>query len=212
LLKQYDKDGDGLISADEFPAMVPLARRPEASVAGVDLTLPGKNIFAGADANKDGKLDKAEWDAVVARASQRQDHGLFPIKTGGKGDVTSSHVLWQESRSVAEAPTPLYSNGRVYMVTNGGVVTCMEAATGKLVFRNRLGAGGSYFASPVLAGGNVYFSSGDGMVSVIRDSDRFELVSKSDLQEPIFATPAILDGTVYLRTDQHLYAFGKAGR
>ena len=60
-----------------------------------------------------------------------------------------------------------------------------------------------------MAGGNVYFTSGDGVISAIRDNDKFELVARNDLQEPIFATPAIVDGAVYVRTTGHLFAFGK---
>ena len=130
-------------------------------------------------------------------------------KPGGQGDVTATHLLWRESRGVPEVPSPLYCNRRVYMVTNGGVVTSMDAATGQVLFRKRLGVGGAYYASPVMAGGNIYFISGDGVISVIRDAADFQIVAKSDLGEPVFATLAIVDGVVYARTNTHLYAFAK---
>jgi outer membrane protein assembly factor BamB len=94
------------------------------------------------------------------------------------------------------------------MVTNGGIVTCMNASSGAVLFRSRLGAGGPYYASPVMAGGNVYFASGDGVVTVIRDGDTFAPVAKSELGAPIMATPAIVDGVVYLRAGPTLFAFG----
>jgi FOG: WD40-like repeat len=209
LLKQYDKDGDGMLSKEEFTGMIQLAQRPEVAVKGANITFPAAMFFDGIDSNKDGKIDKSEWEAFTANFTKAPDHGLLAIKSGGAGDVTATHVLWKESKSVPEVPAPLYSGKRVYMVTNGGVVSCMDAASGKLLYRSRLGAGGAYFASPVMAGGNVYFSSGDGVVSVIRDSDKLEVLAKNDLQEPLYASPAIVDGAVYLRTTAHLYAFGK---
>ncbi len=209
LLKQYDKDGDGMLSAEELPDNIQVARRIEVDVKGANIAFPGKTMVLILDQNKDGKVDKAEWDAFVANVLSAGDHGLLAIKPGGQGDVTLTHVLWRESRGVPEVPAPLYSNNRVYMVTNGGIVSCMEAATGKVLFRNRLGAGGAYYSSPVMAGGNVYFTSGDGVVSVIRDADKFELLAKNDLHEPVFATLAIAGGAAYVRTTAHLYAFGK---
>ena len=97
-----------------------------------------------------------------------------------------------------------------YMVTNGGIVTCMDATTGKVLFRTRLGAGGAYYASPVMAGEHLYLTSGDGVVTVIRDADQFTAVAMSDLAEPVFATPAIVDGHIYVRTATRLYAFRRA--
>lgn len=209
LLKQYDKDGDGMLSKEEFTGMIQLAQRPEVAVKGANITFPAAMFFDGIDSSKDGKIDKSEWEAFTANFTKAPDHGLLAIKTGGAGDVTATHVLWKESKSVPEVPAPLYSGKRVYMVTNGGVVSCMDAASGKLLYRSRLGAGGAYFASPVMAAGNVYFSSGDGVVSVIRDSDKLEVLARNDLQEPLYASPAIVDGAVYVRTTSHLYAFGK---
>ena len=209
LLKQYDKDGDGMLSKEEFTGMIQLAQRPEVAVKGANITFPAKMFFDGIDSSKDGKIDKSEWDAFTANISKAPDHGLMAIKPGGAGDVTATHVLWKEPKSVPEVTTPLYSAKRVYMVNNGGVVSCMDAASGKLLYRSRLGAGGAYFASPVMAGGNVYFTSGDGVLSVIRDGDKLEVLARNDLQEPIFASPAIVDGAIYVRTTAHLYAFGK---
>jgi len=72
----------------------------------------------------------------------------------------------------------------------------------------RLGAAGAYFASPVAAGGRIYFASGDGVVSVIGAGDKLEVLARNDLQEPLFATPAIVENVIYIRTPAHLYAFG----
>jgi outer membrane protein assembly factor BamB len=136
------------------------------------------------------------------------EHGLLAIRPGGEGDVSGTHVRWRENRSVPEVPTPLVYRDRVYTVRDGGVVSCMEAQTGKLLYRERLGAGGSYYASPVAAGDRIYTASGEGKVVVFKVGDRFEVLARNDLQEPIMATPAIVDGQLYVRTAGYLYAFG----
>jgi outer membrane protein assembly factor BamB len=207
LLRRADKDGDGALSPEEFPNDIQLAQRPEVAVKGANLVFPGRLIAGAVDQNKDAKVDKAEWEDYAASFANL-NHALLAIRLGGQGDVTATHVLWREGRGVPEVPTPLVSANRVYMVTNGGIVTCMDAQTGAVLFRNRLGAGGAYYASPVMAGGNVYFASGDGVVTVIRDVDTFTPVAKSELGAPIMATPAILEGIVYLRAGATLFAFG----
>ncbi|HEX6737245.1 MAG TPA: PQQ-binding-like beta-propeller repeat protein, partial [Vicinamibacteria bacterium] len=208
LLQRADRDSDGALGADEFPNDVQLARRVEVDVKGANIMFPGAQMVAIADRSKDGKVDKAEWEAFVGRFTGT-DHALLAIRPGGQGDVTASHVLWREPRGVPEVPTPLYSANRVYMVTNGGIVTCLDATTGAVLFRDRLGAGGPYYASPVLAGENVYFASGEGVVSVIRDAASFSPVAKSELGAPVFATPAVVDGVLYVRAGGQLLAFGK---
>ena len=105
---------------------------------------------------------------------------------------------------------PLVYRDRVYTVTNGGIVTALERGSGTVIYRARLGAGGVYYSSPVEAGGKIYFASGDGVVCVADASgDMLNVIARNDLGEPIFATPAIVDGRTYVRTTGYLHAFGK---
>ena len=104
---------------------------------------------------------------------------------------------------------PLAYRGRVYAVTNGGIVSVLDEASGKLIYRGRLGAGGLDDASPIAAGDHVYFASAEGVVTVVRPGDKLEVVAHNDLGEPIFATPAVAQGRLYVRTTGHLYAFGR---
>jgi outer membrane protein assembly factor BamB len=207
-LVKGDKNADGVLTADEMPDKLDIARRPGVDYAGAQLSFPGKMIFPGIDLDKDGKVTKDEWEKVVGMfQSQQGEHGLVAIKLGGKGDVTASNVLWKHSRNVAEVPTPVVYNGRVYMVTNGGILTCNDAKTGKVLYRGRLDAPGAYFSSPIAANGNVYFASGEGVVTVIREGDTLEVLARNELGEPIQATPAVIGNTLYVRTAKHLYAF-----
>jgi outer membrane protein assembly factor BamB len=211
LIQQYDKNGDGRLSADEFPEKILQNHRAGLDgVPGADGSVSGKNTFRAADANRDGKIDRAEWEEFLkASSAPPEEHGLTAIRPGGEGDVTSTRVLWKESRGVPEVPVPLYYKGRVYTVTYGGVVSCLDAGSGKVIFRGRLGALGAYFSSPVAAGGRIYFASEEGVVSVIGSGDTLEVLARNNLEEPIFATPAIVESVIYIRTPAHVYAFGK---
>jgi len=102
--------------------------------------------------------------------------------------------------------------GRLYLIRNGGVITCLEAATGKIVYRARVGAPGPYFASPVEAAGRVYLASSDGVVTVLAaGKDQLEVLARNTIGEDgdqIVATPAIAGKVIYVRTSRNLYAFG----
>jgi outer membrane protein assembly factor BamB len=209
LVKQYDKDGNLQISKSEFPDDLAVARRPEVG------DQPGANVyvkpfFQMVDANSDGLINETEWKENTALVSSFcKDHGLIAIKSRGSGDITATHVLWQEKKHVAEVPSPLYYQGRVYMVKNGGLVSCMNAESGKLLYRERLGAFGPYYSSPIVAHGRIYIASGKGTVTVFAAGDTLEVLARNNLKEQVFATPAVVDNKLYVRTAKHMYAFGE---
>ena len=130
------------------------------------------------------------------------------IKPEGSGDITSTAVLWSERRSVPEVPSPMSYRGQVVMVANGGVLTVVDAKSGKVSFRTRLNAPGTYYASPVAAGGKILVSSSEGIVTVFESGPEFKLLSSNDLGERVYGTPAILESRVYIRTASALWAFG----
>jgi outer membrane protein assembly factor BamB len=210
LIEQYDKNGDMKISKTEFPNDLAVSRRPEAgdvSSAGAVYVKPFLYIV---DVNKDDSIDETEWKGALALLSAlSQEHGLVAIKPGGEGNVTTTHILWQETRNVPEVPSPLYYDGRVYMIKNGGIVSCMDANSGKLLFRERLGAAGPYYSSPICADGRIHIASGKGTITVFAAGDTLQILARNDLKERVFATPAVVDNKLYVRTVKHMYAFGE---
>ena len=132
-------------------------------------------------------------------------NGLLAIRPGDGERETE--VVWQHSRGVPECPSPLYYRGRVYMIKNGGIVSCLDAQTGALLFQERLDAGGPYYASPVAGDGKIYAASARGVVTVLEAGAALEVLSSNDLEERTLATPALVDGAVYVRTDSRLLAF-----
>lgn len=206
ILQRADADRDGKISQQELPADLLLVRRAEAGdLPGAEIPLA--HVFRFFDTNANQRYERAEWERAVAFSRRGREHGLLAIRAGGQGDVTRSHVAWRESRGVAEVPSPLLYGGRVYMVKDGGIVSCLEADSGRLRYRTRLGAPGAYFASPVASDGKIYAASHSGAIVVFAAGETFQRLAVNQLPEPIFATPALADGRLYVRTTRRLYAF-----
>ena len=130
-LLKNDKDANGTINRDEVPASLNVFSRPETpDVPGATYSI--KAAFARFDTNKDGELQKEEWEAGLKLISSlKTEHGLLAVRLGGSGDVTATHVTWKEKASIPEVPTPLAYQNRIYLIRNGGILTCMDAATGQ---------------------------------------------------------------------------------
>ena len=162
------------------------------------------------DTNKDGKITRDEWDAVLKFMAEGKN-SAFAVKAGGTGDVTKSHVLWTKTKGLPYVPSGIVYRGQFVMVKDGGMVTAYDAKTGKDVYaQERELANGKYYASPVAANGHIYFTSlEDGTVTVLKaGAAKPEVVAKNPkLGERVAATPAIADDTLYVRTAGHLYAF-----
>jgi len=137
-------------------------------------------------------------------------NSAFALKSGGTGDITTSHVLWKQTKGLPYVASAILYRGQYVMVKDGGIVTALNAQTGKELYTQRAIASGSYYASPVAAGGHIYFVSlADGAVTVLKaGSKEPEVVAENPpLGERVAATPAIADNTFYIRTEGHLYAF-----
>ena len=127
---------------------------------------------------------------------------LMAVKLGGKGDVTDSHVVWRIQRGAPSTPTPLLVGDELYFVSDKGIASCVDARTGKQHWMERLG--GNFSASPVFANGLVLFLDEDGHAYWIKPSKTFEVVQRNEVTGRTFATPAFVDGAMYLRTDKAL--------
>ncbi len=129
---------------------------------------------------------------------------VYAIRADGKGDVTDTHVAWSTPKGAPHTPSLLLVGDELYMVSDGGVASCVDAKTGKFHWQERVGGNG-YSASPFHADGKVYFQSEDGVTTVVRASTKFETLATSKLGERTFASYAVADGAIYLRTETQLY-------
>ena len=132
---------------------------------------------------------------------------LLAVRPGGQGDVTDSHVDWALHRNIPEVPSPVLHKERIYLVRDGGILSSVDTSTGKVIYRKRLGANGHYGSSPVITNDHLYVISQEGVVSVVKTGDDFELVQQYDFQQRVSATPAIDRSTIYIRTESRLFAF-----
>ena len=129
------------------------------------------------------------------------------IQTDGIGDVTDTHVAWTENRAAPNTPSMLLINDRLYMVSDRGVASCLNAKTGETVWRERLG--GNFSASPVVAGGRIYFQSEEGETIVVEAADEFNEIARNDIAERMFASLSVVNDDFLIRTETKLYRIGE---
>ena len=132
---------------------------------------------------------------------------LLAVRPDGKGDVTSTHVAWSYTRGVPLTPSPLLVGDSIYIVSDNGIVTCLDAKTGKDHWRQRLGE--SYSASPIHAEGRIYFTSESGETTVIAHDKQFRKLAANQLDGRFLASIAVSSGAFFLRSDTHLYRIEK---
>jgi outer membrane protein assembly factor BamB len=133
------------------------------------------------------------------------------IRPGGSGEVTDTHVEWTSPRGSPFVPSPLLYGDYLYLVNDmAAIATCFEAATGKVMWQGRLGVARAegFSASPVGVDGKVFFTNDDGETFVVRAGPVFELIRVNALDAPVLASPALVDGRWYFRTNRELIAIG----
>ena len=190
-LAQYDKDGDGKLSPREAP-------------------IQDAEWFGDTDLNHDGYIDEREWQYYQMRDSS--ENCLVAVRAGGRGDVTKTHVIWRYRKALPNTPSPLLYAGVIYLIRDG-ILTSVNPENGAVFKQARLrGALGRYWSSPVAADGKVFIASEEGKVVVLRAAPQWEILAVNSLDEDIFATPAIVDGRLYLRTHAALYCFARHNR
>jgi outer membrane protein assembly factor BamB len=192
-LEQFDSDHDGKLSRRELPPSPYNAQ-----------------WFADNDLNHDGMIDERDWQFYQTRSSA--ENCLVAIRAGGKGDVTKTRVLWRYRKALPNTSSPLLYQGVLYLVRDG-IFTSLNPETGEVLKQSRLtGALGRYWSSPVAADGKIFLASEEGRVVVINPGAEWEILAVNNLDEDIFATPAILDNRIYVRTRAALYCFAKSAR
>jgi outer membrane protein assembly factor BamB len=129
------------------------------------------------------------------------------IRADGKGDITSTALVWQQRRTWPYVPTMLLYGEHIYFVNDQGIAACAVAATGEIVWSERLG--GTVTASPILIDGKVYSVNNDGAVHVFAAEPKFKLLAKNSLGEAVTATPAVAGQRLFVRGADHLFCIGK---
>jgi outer membrane protein assembly factor BamB len=143
---------------------------------------------------------------LVYIATGFQRPAIIAVRPDGTGDVSRSHVAWVLRRGAPYTPSPLLVGAELYLVTDTGIATCVDAKTGAVLWQQRLG--GNYSASPVFVDGRIYFLSEEGVAAAIAPGRTFERLATSQLDGAIFASMAVADRAFFIRTTSHLYRIG----
>lgn len=145
------------------------------------------------------------YDGMIYVGSKQKPY--MAVKAGGRGDISQSHVAWTFPNG-PDVPTPVVDGKYIYLVRDGGVVSCLDAKTGQEIYTGRL-KNGTYSSSPVLADGKIYVTNEDGLTSVFKSGPKFELVAENALGDYCLSSPAISEGQIFIRTSTNLYCIGK---
>ncbi len=130
------------------------------------------------------------------------DHHILAIRPDGTGNITGSHIAWRATKGVSYVPSPICAGDYFLIVSDAGFATCFEAATGRLLWQERLG---ERHASLVSSAGLVYFLNDQGVMNIVRPGPAFDRVAQNEIGEPTFASPALSDGQLFLRGSQSLF-------
>ena len=207
LLDQQDQNTNQTIDQNEFPRLW-IFHRP----LGAEAPQNGATVrFRNADKNGDGEINQNEWqqqlESIAELRSRYRTHGLLSINIGSVGIVEDASIQVLETRGIPEVPSPIYHRGYVYLIKNGGLLTCLKVSTGQREYQIRTGSRGTHYASPLIANDLLFATSGDGKITVLTLGPNPEILATNDLEDNVFATPAIVDGAIYVRTHHSLYAF-----
>jgi outer membrane protein assembly factor BamB len=132
-----------------------------------------------------------------------QQPSLLAVRLDGRGDVTKSHIAWTLKRGVSLTPSPLLVGDELYMVSDNGIASCVDAKSGSPHWQVRLG--GNHSASPIYADGRIYFLSEEGESVVIAPGKQFKELARNQLDGPTLASMAVSNGSIFVRSQSHLY-------
>jgi outer membrane protein assembly factor BamB len=210
-IEEFDRNRDNQIQRDEMTKGFAFIQRPELPKDHPGYGLPVRDmdvLLRIFDHDKNRIISEAEWMRTMSGFAAHSRPYLVAIRPGAKGDARISHLAWEGRRGIPETPSLLYCRGRLYLLRDGGQLTCLEAATGRELFRERIGASGQYIASPIVAADLLIAASVRGVVTVVQIDDELKILARNNLGEKIFATPAVAGNRLYVRTVGHLYGLG----
>ena len=235
VILQVDRQKDSFIAAFNIKDGKELWRTPRAEIPtwgtptivssknGVELVTNGTKAIRGYDP----KTGKELWtagpnseitvttpifanDLIFVSNSYPPIQKTWAIKPGSAGDLVkvTDAVAWTKPKGVY-LPTPVAYQDQLYIIQNNAILNTYKTANGDAVYQQRIGNGGSYSASPIAAAGRIYLTSEDGDIHVVKAGPNFELLASNPMGEVLMATPALVDGVLYVRGMQHLFAIGE---
>ncbi len=188
-IKRFDRDGNGRL----IPKELPVSR--------------SRDAFPFLDHDKSGDWDYSELQGFFDSQPAPGRNLIVAVKAGGRGDITDTHVIWESTKNLPYVSSPLIYRNRVYCLKKGGLFTSWDLETGSLDRPMRLGTGGEYYATPIAIGDYIMIAAERGEVIFVSiENEKPEIVMKNQFEHGIASTPAVLNGTIYIRTARRLHA------
>jgi len=176
-------------------------------VQGFDLKT-GRRIWTASSSGEGVVPSLVVGEDLVFTTSGFGDSAIRAVRVGGEGDVTATHIAWETAEDVPKIPSMLHMKPFLFLITESSVAKCLKAATGEVLWRQRLG--GRYSASPVWADGRIYFLSEKGETVVIEARPEFKVIARSKLEEKCCASPAVSQGNIFIRSESNLFCIGQS--
>jgi outer membrane protein assembly factor BamB len=189
----------------------------------VQMVVPGAQWFVSYDpetGQEIWRVDNGKGETVAPRpvygnglvylstGVYRPKPQLWAVRVHGQGDVTATHVAWKLPSSIGFMASPLLLGRELYLLSDDGFVTCADAASGEVL--NKVRAGGNYAASPTYAEGRIYCFSREGKTLVFKANKELTVLAENQLDGPVFASPAVVNSAIYVRTETDLYCLSSA--
>ncbi len=212
----YGDRGDEFRKAFCTPLLIDFAGRRQLVCTGAVETISydpanGKELWkVRPDVNSYSNTSRPLFCFGLVLVNTGASQQIWAVRPDGHGNVTDSHVAWKLDKNVPFMPSPTIVGDLIYMINDSGIISCVEAKTGKNVWRHRLS--GNYEASPIAADGRVYFFSDDGPVTVIAAGRKYKELAVNKLDQGFLASPAVAGKALFLRTKTHLYRIEQSGK
>lgn len=204
----YDTDNTDYHKAYSTPAVISVNGKtqivsPSAGATIAYAPLTGEEIWRVRSGGMNAAALPVFGDGLIHVTTAAAGFQLFSVRPDGQGDVTDSHVAWKFAETVPSRSSLILEAGRLFMISDNGMISCVDAKTGKAVWRQRVK--GSYSASPLIAAGRIYFFGEDGEIPVIAAADTYQSLATNHLDDGFMASPAVFGESLILRSRKHVY-------
>lgn len=208
----YDTDNKDYHKAYSTPAVIKADGRLQLVSPSAGATIAydpatGEEIWRVRSGGMNAAALPLHGHGMVFATSAAGGFQLFAVRPDGKGDVTDSHVAWKYAKTVPSRSSPVLSDGRLFMISDNGMVSCVDAQSGQAVWQKRVK--GAFSASPLLADGKIWFFGEDGEIPVIAAAGSYQPLADNHLDDGFMASPAVYQNSLVLRSRKHLYRIGR---
>jgi outer membrane protein assembly factor BamB len=197
------------------PVLIKTAKRVELVTSGNEAIISydpatGKELWRTKGVESNAIPNPVATNDMVIVSAGFPAKIAMAIRLGATGELKDSDIVWKHTKGTAYVPSPILYDGYIYLMTDRGIVTCLNAKTGALVYEGgRVPIPATFTASPVAFDGKILLTSEDGDTFIVKAGPKHEIVGTNSLDEPVYASPAIADGKIFIRGEKNLYCISR---